>query len=126
MNGTLDAPDKPIASTGAPLLDGNHVLVWAQVVGHPPWPAQAPSMWRAATSQVPVTFLGRQGQTGSVSVARLRPLMCADEFKAVAVSTQLQADFECARIEAVGLLAAAAAPQVGESAPQPQQQQQSS
>ena len=59
---------------------------------------------RAATSQVPVTFLGWDGQTGYVSVAKLRPLMCADEFKAVAVSTQLQVEFECARIEAVGLL----------------------
>ena len=51
-----------------------------------------------------MTFLGWDGQTGYVSVAKLRPLMCTDELKAVAVSTQLQVDFECARIEAVGLL----------------------
>ena len=44
------------------------------------------------------------GQTGYVSVAKLRPLMCADKFKVVAVSTQLQVEFECARIEAVRLL----------------------
>ena len=50
--------------------------------------------WRTATSQVPVTFLGREGQTGRVSVAKLRPLMCADELaKAVAVRSQLRGDF---------------------------------
>ena len=38
VNGALDAPDKPLA-VGAPLLDGEHVLVWAQVAGHPAWPA---------------------------------------------------------------------------------------
>ena len=79
---------------GAPLLDGEHVLVWAQVAGHPAWPARAPITWRTATSQVPVTFLGREGQTGRVSVAKLRPLMCADELaKAVAVRSQLRGDF---------------------------------
>jgi hypothetical protein len=41
VNGALDAPDKPLA-VGAPLLDGEHVLVWAQVAGHPAWPARAP------------------------------------------------------------------------------------
>jgi hypothetical protein len=94
VNGALDAPDKPLA-VGAPLLEGEHVLVWAQVAGHPAWPARAPITWRTATSQVPVTFLGREGQTGRVSVAKLRPLMCADELaKAVAVRSQLRGDFE--------------------------------
>ena len=75
---------KSLASKAAfksdrPNMHGEHVLVWAQVAGHPAWPARAPITWRTATSQVPVTFLGREGQTGRVSVAKLRPLMCADE-----------------------------------------------
>jgi len=41
-----------------------------------------------------VTFLGREGQTGRVSVAKLRPLTSADELNAVAVRSQLRGDFE--------------------------------
>ena len=119
VNGKLEA-FKENGAPGAP-MGNERVLVWAHVVGFPAWPALAPATWRTATAQVTVIFLGMEGQTGKVSVTNIHPLG-AHELKALepeTVSTKWRDKFECARMEAVELQAAAA--QFGESAQQQQQ-----